>query len=306
MRWRRGVIPPPTRRKPGRRTRLTRWTPGNSTASPPIRKAAGLGGFLPYELPSHNHRTNHRLQGAICSRRRRSGDGLAGPESDPRRHGGKPAGKPHHQIQGQRVFQPDPPAPRHGGTSDGGNGWIFSDMAIATSFNDFVVVRFWQTWWFRGLAALFVLAGVGATVRVVEKRKYQLQLQRAEQERALEQERARIAQDLHDELGSSLTRISLLGGLLRADKDNPNRWRRTPANFPSPPTRPSARWRKSSGRCGPAATRCKAWWTTSRILPTNCLRATRRAAGWICRTTCPRGRCRRTCATTFFSSSRRR
>jgi len=38
----------------------------------------------------------------------------------------------------------------------------------------------------------------------------------------LERERARIAQDLHDDLGSSLTRISLLSGLLRTDKDNPD------------------------------------------------------------------------------------
>ena len=67
-----------------------------------------------------------------------------------------------------------------------------------------------------------MLAGVGATVRAVERRKYQLQLQRAEQASALERERARIAQDLHDDLGSSLTRISLLSGLLRADKHNPD------------------------------------------------------------------------------------
>jgi signal transduction histidine kinase len=103
-----------------------------------------------------------------------------------------------------------------------GNGWIFSDMAIATSFDDFVVVRFWQTWWFMTLAAASLLVGVGTTVRGVEKRKYQLQLQRAEQASALERERARIAQDLHDDLGSSLTRISLLSGLLRADKENPD------------------------------------------------------------------------------------
>ena len=95
-------------------------------------------------------------------------------------------------------------------------------MAIATSFDDFVVVRFWQTWWFITLAASAVLVGVGATVRVVEKRKFRLQLQRAEQDSALERERARIAQDLHDDLGSSLTRISLLSGLLRADKDHPD------------------------------------------------------------------------------------
>ena len=105
--------------------------------------------------------------------------------------------------------------------SGGGNGWIFGDMAIATSFDDFVVERYWQTWWFTTLTAALLLVGVGATVRVVEKRKYHLQLQRADQERALERERARIAQDLHDDLGSSLTRLTLLSGLVKADKDNP-------------------------------------------------------------------------------------
>ena len=108
-----------------------------------------------------------------------------------------------------------------GDEGHGGNGWIFSDMAIATSFNDFLVVRFWQTWWFITLVAASLLVGVGTTVRFVEKKKFRLQLQRAEQEHALERERGRIAQDLHDDLGSSLTRISLLSGLLRADKDNP-------------------------------------------------------------------------------------
>ncbi len=107
--------------------------------------------------------------------------------------------------------------PIHNG---GGNGWIFSDMAIATSFNDFIVTRFWQTWWFLTLTALGLLVGVGTTVRVVEKKKFQRRLLLAEQERALERERSRIARDLHDDLGSSLTQISLLSGLLREDKHN--------------------------------------------------------------------------------------
>jgi signal transduction histidine kinase len=106
----------------------------------------------------------------------------------------------------------------HGG---GGNGWRMSDMAIATSFDDFVIVYFWETWWFRALAAAAVLLAVGTAVRLAERRKYLQRLQRVEQETALERERARIAQDLHDELGSSLTRISLLSDLVRADKDNP-------------------------------------------------------------------------------------
>jgi signal transduction histidine kinase len=71
------------------------------------------------------------------------------------------------------------------------------------------------------LIAFGLLVWVGATVRFVERRKYQQQLQRAQEERTLERERARIAQDLHDDLGSSLTRLTLLSGLVKADKANP-------------------------------------------------------------------------------------
>ena len=84
-----------------------------------------------------------------------------------------------------------------------------------------VLPYFWQNRWFIGLAALGLLASVGGATRLVERRKHQRRLFRIEQERALERERARIAQDLHDDLGSSLTRISLLSDLAKADKDNP-------------------------------------------------------------------------------------
>ena len=107
---------------------------------------------------------------------------------------------------------------RHNGS---GGGWYFSELEIATSFTELIVPHFWQRLWFDGLLLLFLFATVVVTVRFVEKKKFQRRLQRAEQERALEQERSRIAQDLHDELGSLLTRISLLGGLLKADKDSP-------------------------------------------------------------------------------------
>jgi signal transduction histidine kinase len=107
---------------------------------------------------------------------------------------------------------------RHQG---GGDGWTFSDMAIATSFNDFIVPHFWERRWFIALVVFLLLVWTATTIRLVERRRYQHQLQRAAQERALERERARIAQDLHDDLGSSLTRISLLSTLLQADKDEP-------------------------------------------------------------------------------------
>jgi signal transduction histidine kinase/ligand-binding sensor domain-containing protein len=84
-----------------------------------------------------------------------------------------------------------------------------------------VLPHFWQAPWFLSLGAFGLLALVGGAGRLVGKRKHQRRLKHVEQERALERERTRIAQDLHDDLGSSLTRISLLSDLTRADKDNP-------------------------------------------------------------------------------------
>jgi ligand-binding sensor domain-containing protein/signal transduction histidine kinase len=83
-----------------------------------------------------------------------------------------------------------------------------------------VLPHLWQEWWFLTLVAVGLIALAGGVLRVVVKRKMQRRLAQLERERVLEKERARIAQDLHDDLGSSLTRISLLSGLAREDKDN--------------------------------------------------------------------------------------
>ena len=179
-------------------------------------EAGALGIFQPYELPDHNHDKTIVFRVQYVP----GGGDLITVWLDPNLSHGASAENQLEKLttkfKANASF--DQIRLRFDG---GGNGWIFSDMAIATSFNDFVIVRFWQTWWFFGLTAMFLLGSVGTTVRVVERRRYQLRLQRAEQQHALEQERARIAQDLHDELGSLLTRISLLGGLLKADKENP-------------------------------------------------------------------------------------
>src|SRR5579862_257208 len=186
-------------------------------------EAAPMGETLPYELPSHNHPRTIVFKVQYVP----GGDDLVTVWLDPNlTHGATAENQPDDvttKFKAKATF--DEIRLRHGGSggirNDGGNGWIFSGMAIATSVNDFVVVHFWQTWWFSTSLALFVLAAVGATVRMVERRRYQFQLQRAEQQHALEQERARIAQDLHDDLGSTLTRLSLLSGLVKADKDKP-------------------------------------------------------------------------------------
>ncbi len=84
-----------------------------------------------------------------------------------------------------------------------------------------VLRHFWQSKWFLGLVTLGLAGSVAGAARFVEKRKHQRRLRLLEQERAVERERARIAQDLHDDLGSSLTRLSLLSDLLITDKDSP-------------------------------------------------------------------------------------
>lgn len=83
----------------------------------------------------------------------------------------------------------------------------------------FVVTPFWwQTWWFRLTAAALFAFGVGIAVRYVSVRRLRLRVQALERQAALDRERARIARDIHDDLGASLTQMTLLTGLtLRGD-----------------------------------------------------------------------------------------
>jgi signal transduction histidine kinase len=75
----------------------------------------------------------------------------------------------------------------------------------------------WQRWWFRALSVGALLAVVAGTARAVTKRRMTRRLELLEAQHALEQERGRIAKDIHDDLGSSLTRIMLLA--TRAEQD---------------------------------------------------------------------------------------
>jgi signal transduction histidine kinase len=83
---------------------------------------------------------------------------------------------------------------------------------------------FWQTWWFKIGTPLLGFGLVGGGVFGALRRRQRMQLQRLEHDQALaqeryenqhamERERARIAQDLHDDLGASLTHVAWLGEL---------------------------------------------------------------------------------------------
>ncbi len=75
--------------------------------------------------------------------------------------------------------------------------------------------HFWQTWWFRGALLALAVAAAGGAVQQITKRNMQRELQRLEKQHAVEQERIRIARDMHDEIGAKLTKISFLGAVAK-------------------------------------------------------------------------------------------
>jgi ligand-binding sensor domain-containing protein/signal transduction histidine kinase len=77
---------------------------------------------------------------------------------------------------------------------------------------------FWQTNLFRVAAIVFLLGIVIAIVRYISTQKLKREKQLHDQQ---ERERARIARDLHDQLGANLTQVALLGEMAEADKNLP-------------------------------------------------------------------------------------
>ncbi|MDE3100201.1 MAG: hypothetical protein KGJ88_12085 [Verrucomicrobiota bacterium] len=91
----------------------------------------------------------------------------------------------------------------------------------AVSLRVIVLPAFWQTWRFRGGGLILLLGIVVLIVRYLSTQKLQRQLEAHRQREALEGERARIARDLHDQLGANLTQVALLGEMAEADKNAP-------------------------------------------------------------------------------------
>lgn len=73
----------------------------------------------------------------------------------------------------------------------------------------------WRAWWFLGLSGAGLAGGIWAAARFISTRRLEAKLRAAEHRHAMERERARIAQDMHDEIGSKLTRISFLSEVAR-------------------------------------------------------------------------------------------
>ncbi len=84
-----------------------------------------------------------------------------------------------------------------------------------------VLPYFWQTSWFRFLVIVGLVAMSGGVVWFEMRRRMKTKLERIERQRAIEHERARIAHDIHDDLGAQLTRITMLSESARGELDDP-------------------------------------------------------------------------------------
>jgi signal transduction histidine kinase/ligand-binding sensor domain-containing protein len=102
---------------------------------------------------------------------------------------------------------------------NGDGDWNKTGAQIALEVAPF----FWQTWWFRlAVVAAFTLSII-AIVRYVSFRRLRAQLRLLEQQALLQRERARIAKDIHDDLGANLTQIAFLGELAQQDRSEPDK-----------------------------------------------------------------------------------
>jgi signal transduction histidine kinase len=88
------------------------------------------------------------------------------------------------------------------------NAGVWNEAGFRLGFD--VTPFFWQRWWFRaGAVILFTISVIGL-VRYFSFRRLRRELERLEHQAELQRERARIARDMHDEVGSKLSRLSFL------------------------------------------------------------------------------------------------
>jgi ligand-binding sensor domain-containing protein/signal transduction histidine kinase len=75
----------------------------------------------------------------------------------------------------------------------------------------------WRAPWLLGLAGLVMTTAGAGTVRLVSHRRLRRRLAGLEQQQAMERERMRIARNMHDEIGSKLTKVSFLSELAKVE-----------------------------------------------------------------------------------------
>jgi ligand-binding sensor domain-containing protein/signal transduction histidine kinase len=95
------------------------------------------------------------------------------------------------------------------------NDEIWNETGASVAFT--VLPHFWQTIVFQGSSMAAGVGTVAVGILWTVRRRHRRKLEYLERQNALERERARIARDIHDDLGASLTRISMLSETVRGE-----------------------------------------------------------------------------------------
>ena len=86
------------------------------------------------------------------------------------------------------------------------------------SIHIIITPPFYRTWWFISLIVLTILCFTVWIARFASMRKYRKRLQEMEHQREIENVRSRIASDIHDDIGSGLTQISLIAEIVKTNE----------------------------------------------------------------------------------------
>ena len=89
-----------------------------------------------------------------------------------------------------------------------------------TSIKMIILPAWWQTWLFKIALAVSLIALIFFVIRYYFRQKLKLQQEQFERELAIETVRLRISEDIHDEIGSGLTKISLMSQRIKMNLEN--------------------------------------------------------------------------------------
>jgi ligand-binding sensor domain-containing protein/signal transduction histidine kinase len=94
-------------------------------------------------------------------------------------------------------------------------GGLWNDQGASLAF--IIPTPLWRAPWVLALYGLAAASLAAGTVRLISDRRLRRHLAGLEQQQAMERERMRIARNMHDEIGSKLTKISYLSERLKVE-----------------------------------------------------------------------------------------
>ena len=88
----------------------------------------------------------------------------------------------------------------------------------------FINEPWWQTWWFIVITVASIILIVLIIIRIFIDRKLLEQKRIIEKQKAVQEERSRISKDMHDDIGSGLSKIAIMSELMKSKfgKENIN------------------------------------------------------------------------------------